>query len=55
MTGFILLYLFFASCMAAAAYSITDKVNWGSAIGLLLVSLLWPWFLFASLFSMLIK
>ena len=52
MTGFILLYLFFASCMAAADYSITDEANW---VELLLVSLLWPWFLFASLFLMLIK
>lgn len=55
MIEFILLYLFFASCMAAAAYSITNKVNWGGAIGILLVSLFWPWFLFASLFSRLIK
>jgi predicted acyltransferase len=52
MTEFILLYLFFASCMAAAAYSITNEANW---IGLLFVSLFWPWFLFVSLFSMLIK
>lgn len=54
MTGFILGYLFFASCMAAAAYpsGISNKANW---VGLLLVSLFWPWFLFASLFAVLIR
>ena len=52
MTGFILCYLFFASCMFAAAYSISNKINW---VGLLLVSLFWPWFLFASLFAVLIR
>ena len=52
MTEFILCYLFFASCMAAAAYSISNEAN---LVGLLLVSLFWPWFLFASLFSRLIK
>jgi hypothetical protein len=52
MTEFILVYLFFASCMAIAAYCITNDANW---IGLLVVSLFWPWFVFASLFSMLIK
>jgi len=52
MIEFILIYLFFASCMAIAADSITDKADW---LGLLIVSLFWPWFLVASLFSMLIK
>jgi hypothetical protein len=52
MIEFILVYLFFVSCMAIAAYSITDKANW---LELLIVSLFWPWFLVASLFSMLIK
>jgi hypothetical protein len=52
MTEFILVYLFFASCMAIAAYSITNKTDW---LGLLIVSLFWPWFIVASLFSMLIK
>jgi hypothetical protein len=41
--------------MAAAAYSITNKVNWGGAIGILLVSLFWPWFLVICLFQMIIK
>jgi len=54
MIEFILVYLFFASCMAIAAYSITDKTE-GTWLGLLIVSLFWPWFLVASLFSMLIK
>jgi predicted membrane-bound spermidine synthase len=58
MIEFILVYLFIASCMAIAiqeanaAYSITNKTDW---LGLLIVSLFWPWFLVASLFSMLIK
>jgi hypothetical protein len=52
MIEFILVYSFFASCMAIAAYSITDKADWR---GLLLVSLFWPWFLVSSLFAMLIK
>ena len=46
MTGVILGYLFLASCMFAAAYSISNEVNW---VGLLLVSLFWPWFLFGHL------
>jgi len=52
MTEFTLIYLFFASCMTIVAYSITDKADW---LGLLIVSLFWPWFIVASLFSMLIK
>jgi hypothetical protein len=52
MIEFILVYLFFASCMAIAASSITNKTDW---YGVLIVSLFWPWFLVASLFAMLIK
>jgi hypothetical protein len=54
MIEFILVYSFFASCMAIAAYSITNKTE-RTWLGLLIVSLFWPWFLVASLFSMLIK
>jgi hypothetical protein len=52
MTEFILVYLFFASCMAIAAFSITGKADW---YGILIVSLFWPWFLVASLFQKIIK
>lgn len=48
MTEFILLYLFFASCMFAAAYSNAWDPDW---IALLFVSLLWPWFLVTCLFQ----
>ena len=55
MTTFILSYLFFVFCMFAASYSDIfdlDNHNW---FGLLLVSLLWPWFLVTSLFQKIIK
>jgi hypothetical protein len=54
MIEFILVYLFFASSMAIAAYSITNKKEriW---LGLLIVSLFWPWFLVSCLFQMIIK
>ena len=52
MTEFILLYLFFASCMFAAS---SIEANEPSLIGLFLVSLLWPWFLVTSLFQKIIE
>ena len=58
MTEFILGYLFFASCMFAASYyscsDIFDPDN-HNLFGLLLVSLLWPWFLVTCLFQKIIK
>ena len=52
MTEFILCYLFFASCMFAASSTEADKPT---LFGLLLVSLLWPWFLVTTLFQKIIK
>ena len=52
MIEFIFVYLFFASCMAAAAYSIAYEIYW---VGLLFVSLFWPWFIVTSLFQRIIK
>lgn len=52
MIEFILVYLFFASCMFAAAYSNTWDPAW---FGLLLVTLLWPWVLVVCLFQKIIK
>ena len=52
MTEFILCYLFFASCMFAAAYTNSFDPDW---IGLLVVTLLWPWFLVTCLFQRIIK
>ena len=52
MTEFILLYLFFASCMFAAAYSNAWEPD---RIAILFVSLLWPWFLVTCLFQRIIN
>jgi hypothetical protein len=52
MTEFILVYLFFASCMHAACSAETNEPTW---LGLLLVSLFWPWFLVVTLFQKIIK
>lgn len=52
MIEFVLGYLFFASCMFAAAYSNAFDPDW---VGLLFVSLLWPWFLVTCLFQGIIK
>ena len=51
MTEFILVYLFFASCMLAANRLVYNP-RWFPALS---VSLLWPWFLFASIFEKIIK
>jgi len=52
MTELILVYLFFASCMFSAAYT---EFNKPFLLGLLCVSLLWPWFLVTCLFQRVIK
>jgi hypothetical protein len=52
MIEFILVYLFFASCMAAASRA---ESNEPTSLGLLLVSLFWPWFLVTTLFQKIIK
>ena len=52
MTEFILLYLFFASCMFAAAYSNAEDPD---RTVLLFVGLLWPWFLVTCLFQRIIQ
>ena len=52
MLEFILVYLFFASCMFAASFA---ETNYPTGIGLLMVSLLWPWFIVTTLFQKIIK
>jgi len=52
MIQFILIYLFFASCMFAAS---SAESNEPTLLGLLLVSLFWPWFLITVLFQRIIK
>jgi hypothetical protein len=52
MIEFILVYLFFSSCMFAASESESNNSTW---IGLLIVSLLWPWFIVTTLFQRIIK
>lgn len=52
MIKFILVYLFFGSCMFAATCRVAYNPHWLAA---LFVSLFWPWFLFASIFERIIK
>ena len=52
MIEFILCYLFFASCMFAAASSNAFDPD---RIAILFVSLLWPWFLVTCLFQKIIN
>jgi len=52
MIEFILVYLFFASCMFAAS---SAEAHEPILLGLLLVSLFWPWFLVTVLFQRIIK
>jgi hypothetical protein len=52
MFQFILVYLLFASCMFAASEA---ESNNSTGIGLLIVSLLWPWFIVTTLFQKIIK
>ena len=52
MLKFILVYSFFASCMFAAAEAESNNSTW---TGIVIVSLLWPWFIVATLFQRIIK
>jgi len=52
MIEFILVYLFFTSCMFTASSAEAHEPTW---LGLLLVSLFWPWLLVTTLFQRIIK
>jgi len=52
MIEFILIYSFFGSCMFAAS---SAEAHEPTSLGLLLVSLFWPWFLVTTLFQKIIK
>ena len=52
MIEFILVYSFLGSCMFAASSAESDEPT---LIGLLFVSLFWPWFIVTVLFQRIIK
>jgi len=52
MIEFIFVYSFFGSCMFADSSAEHNEPTW---LGLLIVSLFWPWFIVTVLFQKIIK